>query len=140
MIGEARTTLADTTECLEMLQGLESLGDAVCVLWPEGVRFRITRYVQWKDLTVKVADAREWFAIGGGVEVDEGRVLELRSLLQERGFGRFIPLGEGAFAALTGEFVRRLDELKPCLEMHHDGVRMHGLTSLMAHEILKGPP
>ena len=105
--------LHEVADCLEILLELQELGDLVVVEWPEGERFSISPPVSFDQLSVRIRQRQNWFEVSGHLAVDEDLVLDLRQLLALAGRnpGRFIPLGQGQFLALTQELRRRLAEL-----------------------------
>ncbi len=54
-------------------------------------------------MKLRVGQDRDWFSVDGTVALDEDQVLEMRFLLErlDRSQGRFVPLGDGRFVALT---------------------------------------
>lgn len=113
---------------------------AVCpiVEWPEGEKFRVSHHLNVTDMNLSIGQQRDWFAAEGELRIDEETVLSLQQLLRllEASPGRFVPLGEGQFAALTREFRKQLDDLRAYGEEHGDGVRFHPLASLAIEETL----
>jgi len=126
--------------CLELLQALRSLEEgAARTVWPEGEKLRVSRPHDASKLRLGVREAGEWFQLDGSLETDGGEVLELRKLLDllDSRVGRFVPLGEGRFLALTDQFRRRLEELRSFTELHGKGVRC-ALPALASLEELAG--
>ncbi|STQ91821.1 DEAD/DEAH box helicase [Iodobacter fluviatilis] len=124
--------------CLELLAELKTFGeDTLQLVWPEGERFRLnsTRGLAQMSLTVKKQG--EWFVAGGELTLDDGRVLALRELLQmmDKAEGRFLPLGDGDYLALTEAFKKRLDELRVLAEMGKDGLKISALTAPLLAEL-----
>lgn len=124
--------IEDPEDCLELLLELQEVGDRVVVEWPEGEKLRITRRADLKDFSMKVQRQRDWFAASGELTLDDGQVLDMQHLLSllEKTPGRFIPLGEGQFLAMTEEFRKRLDELRTFSERQGKAVRFHPLAGL----------
>ncbi|MFD2364976.1 DEAD/DEAH box helicase [Pseudoduganella sp. GCM10020061] len=124
--------LGQPLACLELVDQLQQLDPAkVVTAWPEGERFRVSRHASKSTARISVKRDKDWFAVEGEVEVDEGRVLDLRALLDaiRAGKGRFIQLGENEFAALSSELHRRLMELADFGQEHGKGVRIHPLAA-----------
>ncbi len=105
--------LRELDDCLQILLELQPLQEMITVEWPEGERISVSRQASFDQLKVRVRRRRNWFELGGRLEVDEDMVLDMRHLLEmaRRNTGRFIPLGEGQFLALTDELRARLDDL-----------------------------
>ncbi|MDZ7832681.1 MAG: DEAD/DEAH box helicase [Desulfobacterales bacterium] len=106
--------LKQSEDCLEVLLAVKTIESSVIVKWPEGERFRIRRQADMNRLYLRVRKQKDWFAVSGELKVDSDLVLsmeELLSLLEETP-GRFIPLKDGQFLALTEAFRKRLEELR----------------------------
>ena len=124
-------------ELVDQLRALDS--DAIVVAWPEGEKFRVARKATTKSVRVQIRRERDWFAASGDVVIDEGRVMNLRTLLekiQESG-SRFVALGENEYLALSDELHRRLTELGAYGELHGDGIRTHALASFALDELAR---
>jgi superfamily II DNA or RNA helicase len=124
--------LPDPEACLEALLELQALGDQVVLEWPEGEKFKVSRPATLGQLRLSIKRHRDWFDLDGELRLDE-QVLNMHQLLEllERASGRFLPLGEGQFLALTDEFRRRLEELRGFGELSVKGVRFHPLAAQM---------
>jgi superfamily II DNA or RNA helicase/tetratricopeptide (TPR) repeat protein len=124
-------------DCLEFLLELRELGDSVIVEWPEGEKWRVTRQAGLQDLHLNIQSQRDWFAVSGELRLDENSVLSMRELMQllEGSPGRFIPLGDGQFLALTEAFRERLEEMRSFSEKSGDGFRFHPLASPVFSEL-----
>ena len=137
---EGQWTIPDVEDCLELLLQLRELGDGVVVEWPQGERFRVTQRVDVDGLRVRVQRDRDWFQLSAQLPLDEDMVLDMRRLLElsREAEGRFLPLGEGQFLALTAQFRRRLAEIESLGEAHGDGTRFHRLMTPLVEELLEG--
>ncbi len=124
-------SIADLELCLELLEQLHDLGDAIVVEWPQGEKLRVSNRAALGNLHVKVTGGRDWFEASGQLQCGNDRVFDMRQLLTllEQTEGRFLPLGEGQFLALTKEFRKRLDEFRALSERHGDGARFHPLAA-----------
>ncbi|MBF0624033.1 MAG: DEAD/DEAH box helicase [Magnetococcales bacterium] len=121
----------DPEACLELLLELGGLApELALVAWPEGQSLRVGAPVDFERLTLHIARQRDWFGVDGTLEVEEGLVLDLQRLLKfvEESPGRFVPLGEGRFLALTRGFRRRLEELRAFTEPGGGQRRIHPLA------------
>ena len=104
--------------CLELLDDLRAIGDAVRVVWPKGETLRVTREASTESLSLRIRSGTDWFSFTGRLKIDSKRVLTLQKLLKamERASGRFIPLGKNQFLALTEDLRRRVDALSDALD------------------------
>ncbi|MBL8485378.1 MAG: DEAD/DEAH box helicase, partial [Rhodocyclaceae bacterium] len=122
--------IADTATSLELLLQLQDLGDAVVVAWPQGVKFRLAPALAPGALKLQVRQHADWFGLGGTLQVDAARAIELQDVLTRADGlqGRFLPLGDDEFLALTDEFRRRLENLAALAEIGAGGARVHALA------------
>jgi superfamily II DNA or RNA helicase len=118
--------IEDLEGCLELLLELRSYAGPVSVEWPEGRTIRVSP-VEPGKLNLRVAQDRDWFSVDGSVALDEDQVLEMRFLLErlDRIQGRFVPLGDGRFVALTRQLQTQLQRLAAVSEPHKTGRRVH---------------
>ena len=132
--------LPDAELALEFLVQLGELGVSVTVEWPKGQSMRVAAVASEGHLSVSVREARDWFGISGELRVREDLVLDMRTLLERMraGLGRFIPIGEGEFLALTREFRRRLEALGSLGDVRGDEVRVAPLAAGLAAELVEG--
>ena len=88
-------------------------------------------------MSVSLRQRGEWFEASGELRVDEQQVLDLQRLLALVGStdGRFLPLGEGRFLALTEDFRRRLEDLRQLADSGARKPRFHPLTATLLDEI-----
>ena len=128
--------------CLEFLSELNemklTLQGKLELVWPEGERFRIRSTSSLAQLHLAIKKQGDWFVAGGELQLDDGKVLALRELLQmmNSATGRFLPLGENQFLALTESFKKRLQELNALSEANSkDGVRVNQLASAILAEL-----
>ena len=120
-------TLPDPDACLELLDELRLLGKDVVVAWPKGQSMRIKHHVPSGSLALRIRRKRDWFGISGKVQLDEGLVLELTDLLDRmaEANGRFVPLGNNEFLALSRRFRRRLAEIAAYVDRRGKGLQLH---------------
>ncbi|MCF6291512.1 MAG: DEAD/DEAH box helicase [Desulfobacterales bacterium] len=133
--------LPELEECLQVLLELQPLQERITVEWPEGEPISVSRQASYEQLRVRVRQRRNWFELAGRMEVDEDLVLDMRRLLElaRENPGRFIPLGERRFLALSEELRRRLNDLEMFWdeqplrgaddEDQEPGVRFHPLAA-----------
>ncbi|MBI3144533.1 MAG: DEAD/DEAH box helicase [Pseudogulbenkiania sp.] len=131
--------LAEPQAALEVLAELQAV-DPVrleCV-WPEGERMRIKARRGLAQMKFGLKQQGDWFVLSGEVELDDGRVLQLRQLLEllQAGPGRFLKLGEQDWLALTDVMRKRLDELALLADhVGKDGIRLSALTAPLLAEL-----
>jgi superfamily II DNA or RNA helicase len=121
---------AETPEiCLNVLCALKPLLDAgeVVMEWPEGEKLKIAGSVSTDNLSLKISSQTDWFEITGQLRVHEGRVLDIKELLEQiRTTGtRFIPMGEGEFVALTDTLRKQLEEMAAITSAKGKAVGFH---------------
>lgn len=132
--------LPDAELALEFLVQLGEMGDAVAVEWPKGQSMKVAAVVSEGSLNVSVREAGDWFGVSGELRVREDLVLNMRALLErmKSGLGRFIPLGDGEFLALTREFRRRLEALGSLGDARGEEIRVAPLAAGLAAELVEG--
>ncbi len=127
----------DLDGCLELLLELQAYAGPISVEWPEGRKLRVSAVAPGK-LKLRVAQDRDWFSVDGSVALDEDEVLEMRFLLERLGQarGRFVPLGDGRFVALTRHLQAQLQHLNAVSEPHRTGRRVHALGAPVLDAVL----
>ena len=126
---EAHEVVIDDLESgLEALLELQTYSGTVSVEWPQGKKLRVNA-VSPDKLRLRVAQERDWFGVSGTVELDQDQVLEMRFLLDRLASarGRFVPLEDGSFIALTRQLQTQLQRLAAVSEPHRSGRRVHAL-------------
>jgi SNF2 family DNA or RNA helicase len=84
---------------------------------------------------------RDWFRFSGRASLDEGLVLDFEALIAAaRGASRYVPMGEGVYAALTRSLKERLAELAAVAEHDAGGMRVPQLAAGWLEEVLEGLP
>ncbi|HJV70619.1 DEAD/DEAH box helicase [Ideonella sp.] len=110
--------LDDPEQALALVEALHRLAGAVQMDWPQGRALRVES-AGLAQLALRVHTRQEWLAVQGELQFDEGLVLGLQQLIGAAGSGsRFVPLGEGRYAALTQELRDRLADLAAVAEAH----------------------
>jgi len=125
---------------LELVDQLrEADAQGIVVAWPEGEKFRVTKKATSKSVRVQIRRDKDWFAANGDVVIDEGRVMNLRTLLEKlvESDSRFVALGDNEYLALSDELHRRLTELGAYGEIHGDDIRTHALSSFALDELAR---
>ena len=130
-------TIGDAGSALEFLLQVRQRQPPILVEWPEGRKLAVRAEVSAANLSLKIARARNWFQMDGEVSVDEELVLDMRDLLSrlDRAQGRFVPLADGSFLALTEQFRKQLERLNGISEDHGKGRRLPILAGVAAREL-----
>ena len=121
--------LQETDICLNVLLELREIMDKVIIEWPEGEQIAVRQVASMDKLSLQVRRIKgggglSWFAMTGSLAIDESLVIDMKRLVElaRRNSGRFLPLGNGEFLALTDEFRRRL-EYTYCLLLPEQSLR-----------------
>ncbi|MCX7934060.1 MAG: SNF2-related protein, partial [Planctomycetota bacterium] len=132
--------IKDPLEALEALAQLQALAEAVTLMWPQGGRRRIRAIITPAQLRISFQRAEEWFAVSGEVRLDEKTVLKMSELLAglERAQGRFVPIAEGEFLALSEEVRRYLEDMRSAAEAEGDAIRLAPAAALALAETAEG--
>jgi len=143
--------LQETDSCLNVLLELREVMDKVVIEWPEGERISVRQLASLDKLSLQVRRIKggrglAWFAMSGSLAIDESLVIDMKKLvaLARRNPGRFLPLGDGEFLALTEEFRRRLDDFSyiadlPAGQNTADrSMRVHPLAAMALENITQG--
>jgi hypothetical protein len=108
------------------------------VEWPKGKSVRVVS-VDTRQLGVSVSRERDWFRLSGQATLDEGLVLQLETLLTAaRDKSRFVPMGDGVYAALTRSLKQKLSDLAAVLETDKDGGKAPTIAAAWLDEVLDG--
>ncbi|MDD1015195.1 DEAD/DEAH box helicase [Pseudomonas rubra] len=120
-------------DALQVLGELHALdGNQVHCVWPEGERMRIKGRLKLNELKLGLRKQGEWFVLQGEIAFDDGKVLQLRQLLEllKASPGRFLKLDERDWLALDETLRKRLDELTHLADRVTDqGLRLSPLTA-----------
>ncbi len=134
--------LQEPDDCLQALMELQAIREQVHIEWPEGEKLTIHQQVSGENLNLKVRTNRQnWFAMSGQLELEQGKVIELKELLRKLGNSesRFVEIGNGQFIALTQEFRRRLDEIQDFSQdssEKEDELLIHPLAAMQLEELI----
>ena len=137
--GQRSLTLPEPADCLELLEQVHT-GSARC-LWPGGEPFKILARAETAALKLSIKSAADWFRASGQLNIDEGRVLDLRqlfALLDKSPGSRFLELDDGEFVALTTSFRRQLEDLRSLSVPSSEGsVRLHPMAALALQDFVE---
>ncbi|MDP2784948.1 MAG: DEAD/DEAH box helicase [Sulfurimicrobium sp.] len=136
--GAAEWDVSEPEDALAMVEILPTLPAIYGLDWPKGKPVRVMT-VDTGQLAVSVKSERDWFRISGQAQLDEGLVLDFAALLDAaRSRSRFIPLGNGAYVALTKALKERLADLAAVMESDKHGARLPHLAAAWVDEALQG--
>lgn len=124
----ATESLEESLDVLLALQG----ASGVVLQWRESEPFKLVGERGLGDTSFQLNARGHWFALEGGLAVDEGMTLSMADLLRaaaERS-GRFITLSDGRIIAITRELEAELDTLTALTEVKGEEAQMHGLALL----------
>jgi len=117
-------------------------GSATVIAAIKQQRVQTTRHLKREKTLLQelLAAGRDWFSVEGSVSISDTDVLSLQQLLELSSAhkGRFMPLADGEFVALTEEFRRKLVELRRMVERHGKESRFHPLAAALVDEALHG--
>jgi len=130
--------IEDLEGCLELLTELQAYAGSVSVEWPQGRKLQVSPVAPDK-LKLRVGQDRDWFSVDGTVAIDEDQVLDMRFLLErlDRAQGRFVPLDDGRFVALTRQLQTQLQRLTAVSEPTRAGRRVHALGAPALDAVLE---
>ena len=128
----------DPENALGLVEALPRLPAVQEIDWPRGKPVRVIS-VDSARLSLTVRTEREWFKLQGGAQLDEGLVMKLEDLLAAAaGKSRFVPMGEGVYAALTRELRDKLAELGAVGESKGDELRVPQIAAAWLDDVLQG--
>jgi SNF2 family DNA or RNA helicase len=129
--------ISDPESCLELLLEFQTLEDLAVIEWPEGEKMRIRQRADISGFSMRINRQQDWFEATGELQLDDDQVLNMRQLMEllSSSSGRFIPLGNGEFLALTENFRKQLDELRAFSHKQGDGVRFHPLAGAVMQDL-----
>jgi SNF2 family DNA or RNA helicase len=133
--------VVDPQACLEVIDSLEELRGMVPIEWAKNARPITTRRADVGAMRVQVSTAGDWFALSGQVEVEPGTLLEMTALLErwDERRGRFVPLGDGRWLALSRRLQQRVEEMRALAHAEsREGLRLHSLAPLAAPQLMDG--
>jgi superfamily II DNA or RNA helicase len=128
----------DPELALGLVEALPGLTAIAAVDWPKGKSVRVIS-VDAGKLGITVSKERDWFRVSGQAGLDEGLVVQLETLLAAaRDKSRFIPMGDGVYAALTRSLKQKLLDLAAVAEVDKHGSKVPQIAAAWLDEILDG--
>jgi len=125
----------DALELLEQLQAVPA--EVLTVEWPKGDPITV-RSISAQQFHLSIHSAQDWFEVEGEVQVDQGLMVKMRTLLDqiENGDGTFIALGKDQYIALSRQLRKRLQWLSAGAQTvgKGDTLRMHPLAAIGLEE------
>lgn len=136
--GGCEWLVSEPEDALAMVEILPALAAVVVVEWPKGKAVRVVR-VDAAQMGLAVSAERDWFRVAGEAKLDDGLVLAFAALLDAaRQKSRFIPMGNGVYAALTQQLKERLADLAAVVEMDKHGARVPQIAATWLDDALDG--
>ncbi|MFW5397085.1 MAG: SNF2 family DNA or RNA helicase [Candidatus Accumulibacter regalis] len=136
--GGSEWLITDPENALAVVEALPTLPAIAAVDWPKGKSVRVLT-LDSHQLGVKIARERDWFRVSGQATLDEGLVVQLETLLSaSRARSRFVPMGDGVYAALTRSLKQKLNDLSAVLETDKEGGKVPTIAAAWLDEILDG--
>jgi superfamily II DNA or RNA helicase len=125
---------------LEALQDLHAFDGPLTLEWPQGASLKPTRTVGTSSMSLSINSAKDWFEVKGRIEVDEGLVIDMAEVLSRLGGarGRFVPLDDGRFLALTEDLRRRLEAFAAVTEEARGGRRIGAVGAMAMEDLIEG--
>jgi superfamily II DNA or RNA helicase len=136
--GLSEWLIEDPEEALGLVETLPTLAAVAAVEWPKGKSVRVLT-IDTRQLGVTVKRERDWFHLSGQASFDEGLVVQLETLLSAaRDKSRFVPMGNGVYAALTRSLKQKLNDLAAVLEPEKGGGKAPTIAAAWLDEVLDG--
>lgn len=137
--GEYTWSLDDPEDALAVVEALPSLPAVQALEWPRGKALRVLP-ADLPQLGVQIESRGAWYKLAGELRVAEGLVLELGKLIDWTGShaGRFVPMGQGVYVALTSALRGRLRDLAGVGERVPDGIRVPQMATPWLDDVLAG--
>ncbi|HWS74611.1 MAG TPA: hypothetical protein VN324_05660, partial [Quisquiliibacterium sp.] len=104
--------VVEAREALALVERLSALEAIAGVDWPKGRSVQVLQAGS-EQLRVKVDEERGWFALSGGLRIDENEVVALSKLIELVGQhrSRYVPLDGGRWLALSERLRQQVEDL-----------------------------
>lgn len=136
--GACEWLVEEPEQALSMVEILPRLAAVAAVEWPKGKPVRVQQ-VDIPQVGVTITSDRDWFRLQGQTSLDDGLVLSFTALLDAaHQKSRFIPMGDGVYAALTQRLKDRLADLAAVAEMDKHGARIPQIAASWLDDALDG--
>lgn len=121
----------DAYQCLDMLDILQAHTDEVRIEWPQGMKMSLKGRADFKNLSLSVKGAGQWFELEGELKIDAGTIIKISELLQKirESKGRFIALAPNEFIALSDKLRKQLQAIDPLLTEEKGKLKLPSLTA-----------
>ncbi|MEN9315561.1 MAG: hypothetical protein RIS35_1954 [Pseudomonadota bacterium] len=112
----------ETRDALALVERLGTLHAVAGIDWPKGRSVQVLQTASDR-LRVKVAEDRGWFALSGGLRIDENEVVELSKLIELVGQhrSRYVPLDGDRWLALSDRLRQQVEDLAAVAERTRGG-------------------
>ena len=129
--------VGDAIDCLELLVELHEIAERVIIEWPQGGQISIRGQSSTNALGMRIEKKNDWFALSGKVKVDDDLVIDMKRIIEmtRHSKGRFIPLGEDKYLALTENFRKRIEEIAAYSEVKDGEIVINPLAALALEDI-----
>ena len=129
--------IGDAIDCLELLVELHEIAERVIIEWPQGGQISIRGQSGTSSLGMRIEKKNDWFAISGKVKVDDDLMIDMKRIIEmtRHSKGRFIPLGEDKYLALTDNFRKRIEEIAAYSEVKDNEIVINPLAALALENI-----
>ncbi|MCJ8272233.1 MAG: DEAD/DEAH box helicase, partial [Psychrosphaera sp.] len=130
--------LEEALNCLEQLEVIHASDEIpnIVLQWPKGQAVKLTQTASHSQMKMTIGKHKDWFALQGELNVNGEEVIELKNLLKliANSSGRFIPLADNKFLALTEQLRKQLDDIAGITV---DG-KFHALAAPVIDEVMQG--
>ncbi len=127
----------DSYDCLEMLDILRLHVNDFRIEWPSGAKYKLSRAVDFSNISLSVNSMSQWFELDGEVSIDEKvriSVAEMIARLKESK-GRFVRLDENEFIAVSEQLRKQLMTLGTISSAGKDKLKMSPFSIGILDEI-----
>ncbi|WP_246293942.1 DEAD/DEAH box helicase [Desulfobacter latus] len=124
-------------DALEILFELKTCEHDLILKWPQGEKMKIYGQAGFDNFQLSINKDREWFKASGTLSIDQELSFDLKQLMAmlEQPVGRFIPLDDTTFLAITRSLKERLEELKSYSTPYRNSLRFSPFAALAVEEL-----